>query len=77
MYVLTAAEREVLTRRLSEAEEAYHQLVMGGSVKVVVDQNGERIEYNQGSARSLLAYIMGLKAKLGQGPCGPLEIYMG
>lgn len=77
MIVLTSDERVVLTQRLQEAEAAYHQLVMGGSVRVVVDQNGERIEYNQGSVRSLFAYITGLKVKLGLGPSGPLEVYMG
>ncbi|EMQ4336973.1 hypothetical protein WG681_004877, partial [Salmonella enterica subsp. enterica serovar Newport] len=30
---------------LKEAMDAYHQLNLGGSVRVVVDQNSERVEY--------------------------------
>lgn len=77
MYPITADERALLTRRLADAENAYHQLVMGGAVKVVVDQNGERIEYAQANVNRLLGYITTLKTRLGMGPSGPLEVYMG
>jgi len=51
-------------------------LVTGGGVKVFVDQNGERIEYNTGSIRGLTSYIASLRQLLGIGtPLGPLNIW--
>lgn len=42
---------------LKQADLAYQKLMMNQSVRVVVDQNGERIEYSSASAVSLLGYI--------------------
>ena len=76
MVVLSPAERTVLQGRLAEARQAYHTIMTGGAVKVVVDQNGERVEYQQGSATRLLAYIAALENQLGIGcPTGPLNIW--
>ncbi len=76
VVVLTSTERALYTTRLAEAQAAYHTIVMGGGVKVFVDQNGERIEYNQGSIRGLTAYIAELKRLLGLGEAlGPLNIW--
>lgn len=46
---------------LAEAEAAYHSLMIGASARVVVDQNGERVEYTAANAPRLQAYITSLK----------------
>jgi len=70
-------DRTVLLTRLAEAEQAYHNLMIGGVARVFVDQNGERIEYNTQTSRALAAYIDTLKSQLGIG-CGngPLRVFM-
>jgi hypothetical protein len=50
---------------LNEAEAAYHRLNLGLSARVVVDQNGERVEYTAANAPRLAQYILSLKAQLG------------
>lgn len=64
--MLTTTERQVLEMRLNEAETAYHQLLMGKSPRVFVDQNGERIEYAMANSARLSTYIEELKRKLGR-----------
>lgn len=63
-----------LQERLAEAEAAYHDLLLGRSVRVFVDQNGERIEYSGANKGALYSYIQTLKHQLGlwkpQGPFG-------
>jgi hypothetical protein len=77
MNCLTEAERAVLLKRLAEAEEARHQLAIGGGVKVFVDQNGERIEYTNANMTALNKYINGLQLKLGCGETeGPAPIWL-
>jgi hypothetical protein len=49
---------------LTQAEAAYHQLVTGKAPRVVVDQNGERVEYNTANRDALRAYIEELRAKV-------------
>lgn len=49
---------------LVEAQNAYHTLMIGGGVTVVVDQNGERVEYNRANALSLVKYIASLQAQI-------------
>lgn len=76
MLVLTPAQRTVLTTRLSEAQAAYHSIMMGGGVKVVVDQNGERVEYQTANIQRLSAYIALLQQQLGIGcGMGPLNVW--
>lgn len=48
--------------KLVEAEKAYHDLMVMGGIRVVVDQNGERVEYTALNAARLLAYIADLRA---------------
>ncbi|MBT9159035.1 MAG: hypothetical protein DDT26_00284 [Dehalococcoidia bacterium] len=62
------ATREQLQARLREAENAYHALMIGGSARVVVDQNGERAEFTAASATQLQKYIFYLKQMLGAAP---------
>jgi hypothetical protein len=54
---------------LDEARKAYHALMTGTSPRVVVDQNGERLEFVAASAPKLYNYISELELKLGT-PCG-------
>ena len=49
--------------KLNAAREAYHNLVTGQMARVVVDQNGERVEFVAGNAFRLQAYIKELEAE--------------
>lgn len=59
------ATRAELLVMLSEAEMARHQLLLGGSVRVTVDRNGERVEFTAANRADLEKYITGLKIELG------------
>jgi hypothetical protein len=50
--------------KLVEAEAAYHQLLTGSKARVVVDQNGERIEFTATTRGALAAYIEQLKNEI-------------
>jgi len=69
-----------LKARLQEAETAYHQLVTGQMASVVVDQNGERVEYVRANASRLKAYIEELRNQIaaleGKPIGGPLNVWM-
>lgn len=58
------ATQQQLAAWLSEAETAYHSLMMGGAARVIVDQNGERVEFTANNAASLQKYIFWLKGQL-------------
>ena len=61
-----------LQEKLAEAEDALHQLMIGTSARVVVDQNGERVEFTATNAGRLQAYIDRLKRQIsGAAPVGP------
>lgn len=53
---------------LVEAREQYHKLVMGIAPRVVVDQNGERVEFTAANRQSLYNYIAELEKQLGLQP---------
>lgn len=59
------ATAAALQTRLDEALAAYHELMTGTSARVVVDQNGQRVEYAVANAARLNAYILSLKSQLG------------
>jgi len=66
---------------LQQAKDAYHQLMLGRNAIVVVDQNGERIEYQRANSAKLLQYIRMLEDQLaaengGARPGGPGLVYM-
>lgn len=61
-----------LQERLNEAEAAYHDLQIGKSVRVFVDQNGERVEYSAANAARLAAYIADLKRQISNVGHGPI-----
>lgn len=77
MSVTDPAYRAILMDRLADAEKKYHALMTGSQLKVFVDQNGERMEYNAASALQLGKYIAALKIQLGIGVAtGPLNVWM-
>ena len=53
--------------KLAEAEKAYHELMLGLSVRVFVDQNGERVEYTAANKQALLSYINQLRSQMTDG----------
>ena len=66
-------------QQLSDAKAAYHDSMLGRAPKVVVDQNGERVEYNTANSAKLQQYIQQLESKLGVNPTqvrGPMSFYL-
>lgn len=55
---------ETLQTRLTEAEEAYHQLMIGAKEVSVNVGNFGSVTYNQTNRAALEAYIADLKAQL-------------
>lgn len=55
-----------LKANYAEASKAYHQLLIGGSVRVYVDQNAERVEYSAANKAGLWAYLMQLRGMICQ-----------
>ena len=54
---------------LNEARAAYHALLTGTSPRVIVDSNGERVEFTAANRGSLYTYIQQLETAL-QTTCG-------
>lgn len=50
---------------LNDAVEARHRLLTGQATTVVVDQNGERLEFNKVNLDKLDKYIAEIEAELG------------
>lgn len=71
---MTPAERAKYTAWLEAAEKSYNELMIGGGVRVYVDQNGERIEYSSANSTKLLQYINGLRNMLGLCPFTPYAV---
>ena len=64
--------------QLDEAVTAYHALVTGTQPRVIVDQNGERVEYTAANATKLYLYIQqltGLIKPATAPPNRPLNVY--
>lgn len=53
-----------LDEQLTDAKAAYHELVMGRSARVVIDQNGERVEFVAANRMQLYLYIQDLERQL-------------
>lgn len=68
------ATQEQYQAWLTEAENAYASLMVGGAVRVTVDQNGERVEFSAANAGNLMKWITWLQMQLGvrktMGPAG-------
>ncbi len=68
---LTTAEKIV------EVETAIHQIVSGQQVRVFVDQNGERVEFQTTNIQRLRAYyaeLLALQSGSSRSP-GPIGFY--
>lgn len=61
---MTAEEVTALKNKISDAEAQYHKLMLGQTARVIVDQNGERVEFNSANRSHLYTYIQQLKAQL-------------
>lgn len=48
--------------RLAQAQEALHNLATGRMARVIVDQNGERVEFTMTTMSQLQAYVASLAA---------------
>ena len=74
---LTPEQKLTYEGYLRDAEKAWHGLNIGGSVRVFVDQNGERVEYTAANRTGLRTYIIELKLALGlpTGISGPMRIH--
>lgn len=59
---MTTAECQA---NLADARLKYHQLMVGGMPRVIVDQNGQRVEFTSGNASGLAAYITRLEGQCG------------
>jgi hypothetical protein len=54
-----------LMQRYEEAKKAYHALNTGTLARVIVDQDGERVEFNTANRANLYQYIKELETELG------------
>lgn len=65
-------------QRLDAATQAYHDLLTGVSARVVVDQNGERVEYTAANRQALQAYITFLQNLIANGAStrGPIKTWL-
>jgi len=66
-----------LAQKLVQAEDAYHRLMIGGQPLVVVDQNGERVEYTRANSAQLRAYILELQRAIASNGSTPTTGPMG
>lgn len=64
---LSPSECAALAAKIAQLTDSYEQLLSGRKARVLVDQNGERIEFNGGNTRSLFAYLEGLKSEYANG----------
>lgn len=74
--MLTVDRQLLLQGYLKDAEEAAHRCAMGQTVKVFVDQTGERVEYGPANLGTLNKYIYSLKVQLGIAVAGPAMPWM-
>jgi hypothetical protein len=68
-----------LQERLTEAENALHDLQIGKAVVECRDQNGETVRYSIASRSALVAYVQGLKGEIANpaaaAPSGPMRLF--
>lgn len=62
---LDPVTKSALELQLADALKQYHLLVSGQAARVVVDQNGQRVEFSATTAPRLNSYILSLKQQLG------------
>ena len=67
---------------LSQAEQAYHNLMCGSAVATVVDSDGSRVDYTKADTGKLAQYIAGLQRQIASASpavsrsAGPMGIYL-
>ena len=59
---MTESEIQQLNAQIVEAKAALHALMLGQAAAVIVNRNGERVEYTQASRRDLASYIATLNS---------------
>lgn len=64
MFDCSGMTCEELAETLRDARKAYNQLMTGGAVRVVVDQNGERVEFTAASAMNLNTYMQQILSQM-------------
>ena len=57
--------------KIEAAKDAYHRLMTGKMARVVIDQNGERVEYQKANLTALADLIRKMKMELAA--CGLLS----
>lgn len=63
---MTPEECAAMRARIDGLIENYEDLLAGRKARVLVDQNGERIEFNGGDSRRLWNYIQSLEVKFSE-----------
>jgi hypothetical protein len=53
-------------QKLEEAESALHSLQTGTMARVIVDRNGERVEFTSANRQGLITYISDLRLQVGE-----------
>lgn len=53
-----------LQEQLDDARQSYHDLITGKAARVVVDSDGERVEFVAANSQKLYLYIQSLEAQL-------------
>jgi hypothetical protein len=61
---LTSDQIAAVTTLIGKLENAIAQVMLGNNVRVVVDQNGERLEFSGASLPQMRAYLEAQRAKL-------------
>jgi tRNA(Arg) A34 adenosine deaminase TadA len=62
-----------LEEQLADAQKAYHDLQTGVMARVVVDQNGDRVEYTSANRDALRQYIARLELLVSPPDCEDLS----
>ena len=76
-----AYTQQQLVEMITDAREQYHALLTGKAARVVVDSNGERLEFVAANRPALYAYIQNLESQLSalsqgsQQASGPLHFF--
>lgn len=71
--VLTPEREAEIRAQIADANKAYHNLLTGTMARVLVDQNGERVEFTATNRDNLYRYIQQLNAML-PSACAPVTV---
>ena len=59
---------------LASAQLAYHRLMTGGAPSVIVDRDGQRVEYQRADTSKLAQYILTLQGQIAPTCSRPLGV---